>query len=252
MDTPTTTPPNNTRNNLALPIAILLGFGMIAAALYFNTGQNNNTSQDSSIPEVEEPNADMRPVDSTDHIRGNPNAPIMLVEYSDYECPFCKTFHESMQNIMTDYAPSGQVAWVYRHFPIDSLHPNASRIAVAAECVGELGGSTAFWQFSDLVFEERPLDALTDMSKLPEYAVSIGIDRQDFTDCQASGRHTDSVQADFENAVAIGAEGTPYTVIMVGDQEAVINGAQSYETIKQIIETLLAQTRTGNDSSVTE
>ncbi len=78
-----------------------------------------------------------------DHIRGNPDAPVTLVEYSDFECPFCKRFHPTVKRIVDEYG--GRVRWVYRHFPLDEIHPvKARREAAAAECAAELGGNDAF------------------------------------------------------------------------------------------------------------
>ena len=77
----------------------------------------------------------VRPVTREDHIKGNPDAPIKIVEYSDFECPFCKRFHDTMNEVMSE-VDNGQVAWVFRHFPLDQLHPVKARaVAVASECV---------------------------------------------------------------------------------------------------------------------
>ncbi len=92
------------------------------------------------------------PVSTTeDNVRGAANAKIALIEYSDYECPFCHAVHPTYQQLMKDY--DGQVMWVYRHFPL-SFHPEAMPLAVGAECAGELGGSDAYWAFSDKVMAE--------------------------------------------------------------------------------------------------
>lgn len=236
------------RSGLALPIAIVLGFAMIAGAIYTTGNQNAPVAGTPGAPAAEEPNQDIRPVDDSDHIRGNPNAQIMMVEYSDYECPFCKQFHETMNTIMDEYGTTGQVGWAYRHMPLTQLHPNATRIAVAAECVAELGGDTAFWEFTDLVFEERGVQELTDMSKLNGFASTVGVSEDAFVTCLREDRHIDRIEADLRDALAAGAQGTPYTVIMVGNQQAVINGAQPYATVKNIIDTLLGQISTSAGS----
>lgn len=90
------------------------------------------------------------PVTAADHLDGPVGAPITIIEYSDLDCPFCKRFHETMNQVKAEYGD--QVAWVYRHLPLLSLHPNAGLLAEATECVAELGGNDKFWDFLDRVF----------------------------------------------------------------------------------------------------
>ncbi len=87
------------------------------------------------------------PVSDSDHVRGNPDADVVIIEYSDFDCPFCTRFHETMKDVVAD--SDGRVAWVYRHFPLEQLHPQAAAVAVASECVADIGGDDAFWQFTD-------------------------------------------------------------------------------------------------------
>lgn len=98
----------------------------------------------------------MRPIDATDHIFGNPNAQVFVIEYSDPECPFCKNFHATMETVMKQYGDDGKVAWVYRHFPLDSLHSKARKESEAFECAGELGGNAKFWEYANKLFEITP------------------------------------------------------------------------------------------------
>lgn len=227
-------------HSYAIPAAIVIAAALIAGAIFLS-GTNENTPNPTVGSNQESNEPTVRPVDETDHIRGNPNAPIMLVEYSDYDCPFCKQFHDTMNRIMSEYGEDGRVAWVYRHFPIAQLHPNAARISEAAECVAELGGNEAFWTFSDLVFDERGTNEPTDMTRLPEFAERSGVDTGAFELCLNSGKHTEAIAEDVEEAIAAGGRGTPHTIVLVGDQQGVINGAQPYSTVRQIIETLLTQ-----------
>jgi len=234
--------PTSTKNSLAIPLSIVFGFTLIAVAIYFsgvnktvapavNTGNNPTINTKANIP----------PVDENDYIKGNPNAPILIVEYSDYDCPFCKAFHATMNRIIDEYGVTGKVAWVYRQFPIPQLHPNAPRISEAALCVGDLAGNDAFWTFSDLVFEERNTNEPTNMSRLQEFAETAGADRSAFVACLDSGRMKDAVAEDFNGGAAAGIQGTPQSFVLIGNQQAPIEGAQPYEVVKQIVENLLGQ-----------
>lgn len=233
------------KSSPAVPIAIVIGFALIAAAIYFGgnapklpflSGMQGPEKTQNASSTVE-----MRPVDEKDHIRGNPNAPIMIVEFSDYDCPFCKEFHSTLQQIMQNYGTDGKVAWVYRNFPLQQLHPSAPYIAQAAECVAQLGGNDAFWNFTDLVFDERGTNEPTNTARLPEFAETSGVSQTAFNACMEKGDTKALVQEDFQEALGIGARGTPYSVVLVGGQKIVISGAQPYSSVSQLMEAILKQ-----------
>jgi len=234
--------PRQQRESLAVPIAIVIAAGLIAGAIYIN---GNNPKQAAVQKEAAQATADakttFRAVDSTDHIRGNPNAPIVLVEYSDFDCPFCKQFDDTLEQIIKEYGPSGKVAWVYRQLPLEQLHPNAPKIAIASECVAQLGGNDAFWKFSDRIFKEKTDRTFTDMSRISEYAVGAGVEKAAFEDCYNNNKTKDKVDKSIAEAFAAGARGTPHTFVLVGDQRTVISGAQPYPAVKQVIDNVLAQ-----------
>lgn len=233
----------NSTSSYAIPAAILLGFGMIAAAIYFGSSDQAAVpmEQDAEAEQATQESEPIPEITEDDHIRGNPNAPIVVVEYSDYDCPFCKQFHETMNSVMDTYGPSGEVAWVYRHFPIDRIHPSAPYIAMASECVAELGGNEAFWTFSDLVFEEREANAMTNTARLPEFAVSAGVDEAAFNECVESERTMPAVEEDMAEAMAAGVRGTPYSFILIAGQQLPVNGAQPLQYMTANIENLLDQ-----------
>lgn len=224
----------------AIPAAIVVGFGLIAAAIYLgdsktDTGLKFTGGDAPTEASLEE----LRPISGDDHIRGNPNAPVVIVEYSDFDCPFCQSFHTTMKKIMDEYGPTGDVAWVYRHFPLTSLHPSAGHIAEASECVAELGGNEAFWKFADMVFGERGVNEPTNVTKLGDFAEASGVSKTEFQTCLDSGRHKAIIAADMANAASIGAAGTPFSVVIAGDQMMSINGAQPYEQVKILIDGLV-------------
>ncbi len=236
--------PTQNQTSPAIPIAIIFGFAMIALAIFFT---NNNSTrvvvnqQENLTAEELITDGSPRPVGETDYIFGNPNAPIQIIEYSDYECPFCKRFHNTMGKIMDEYGVSGKVSWVYRQYPLVQLHPNASKISEAALCVGDIGGNDAFWKFTNKIFTERDESSFTNTTRLSQYAVEAGVSEEDYIQCVSSGRMQEDVLASTEEGYRIGARGTPYTVITVGEQQAVINGAQPYNVVRGIVQNLIDQ-----------
>jgi protein-disulfide isomerase len=229
------------KSHPAVPIAIVVGFAMIALAIFFTADKAAAPEQVTESEGTEVANGTVRAVDDTDYVRGNPNAPILMIEYSDYDCPFCKQYHATLNKIMNEYGVSGKVAWVYRQFPLPQLHPNAPEISEAALCVGSLGGSTAFWKFTDMIFEERTLEEQTNMVKLPDYAVEAGVEKGAYMNCLSSNQMEEKVKSQTDEALELGAIGTPYTVLIVGNEQAIVSGAQSYEVVKSIIDNLLGQ-----------
>ena len=168
-----------------------------------------------------------------DHIRGDASAPITLVEYSDLECPFCKSFHPGMRQLMQEYA--GKVKWVYRHFPL-SFHVNAQKEAEAAECAGKLGGNEKFWAYIDKIFERTTsngtgfaLDALVPLAK------ELDLNDARFKTCLDTGEFTAHVQQDLQEGVDFGVNGTPTT--FVNGQP--VEGAVPYEQLKAVVDSLL-------------
>ena len=188
----------------------------------------------------------VRPVAAEDHILGNLSAPVKLIEFSDFECPFCKAFHATLKQAMNEYGQSGKVAWVYRHFPLDSLHSKARKEAQAAECAGELGGNDAFWAYANKLFEITPSNDRLDLALLPQIAKNVGLDRAKFETClkgdKQGGKFANHIEENYQDASTSGGNGTPYTVITnAKGQVFPISGAQPYEALKSIIDLALKQ-----------
>lgn len=179
----------------------------------------------------------LAPVTDSDWIRGDKKAKISIVEFSDTECPFCKQFHPVMQRIVEEY--DGKVNWVYRHFPIASLHSRAAKEFEATECAGELGGNDGFWDYLDRIFEITPSNDGLDPAQLPKIASYVGLDEAAFTACLDSGKYNAKVQQSVNAAVAAGAQGTPYSVIVAGEEFIPLNGALPYEQVKATLDAIL-------------
>lgn len=154
----------------------------------------------------------VRPVSKADHILGDFSAPIKIIEFSDLECPFCKTFHDTLHAVMQTYG--SKTAWVYRHFPIDQLHSKARQEAQATECANALGGNDKFWAYVDKVFSVTPSNNGLDPALLPQIATQIGLDEAQFRSCLTSGQYADRVAADEADAKNAGGRGTPYSIVV--------------------------------------
>lgn len=233
--------------NLSIPIAIVIAGALIAGALFFASGGSGgglaaNAPQPAAVDESATLD-EMRAVSADDHLRGDPNAPVKIVEYADFECPFCKRFHTTMQQVMDEYGKNGKVAWVYRQFPLDQLHSKARREAVASECAAELGGQTGFWKFADRFYELTPSNDQTNIETvLPQIAREIGLDKDKFAACLTSGKYDTKVQADVDDATASGGNGTPWSIVVAKNgKKYPLSGAQPIENVKALIETALTE-----------
>ncbi|MFA6226945.1 MAG: thioredoxin domain-containing protein [Candidatus Paceibacterota bacterium] len=199
-----------------VPAAILLAGFIIAGAIYL-TGKDSSPSQNTNQPVKKQvaSGISIKTIDSSDHIKGNPNANVAILEYSDTECPFCKRFHTTMQSIIDQYGKDGKVAWVYRHFPLDSIHPKTRKEAEATECANELAGNTGFWNMIDKIYTNTPSNNQMDPSLLPVFAKAIGLDQAKFNTCLSSGKYAATVEAQYQDGLKAGAQGTPYSLIVL-------------------------------------
>ncbi len=237
-------------NPYAVPVAVLIAGILIAGAVFYSGGKNSTvnsgqvpTPSGNAAQRVVGNIDDIKPVTKEDHIRGDINAPVKIVEFSDFECPFCKKFHPTMQRIVDEYGKSGKVAWVYRHFPLDSIHPfKARNEAKASECVAELGGNEAFWKFADEIFRITPSNNQLDQSLLPQIAETAGVNRADFEACMKTTKYDQHIEDNLQDAIASGGTGTPYSVLIAPNgQKFPISGAQPYSAVKSLIEIALEQ-----------
>lgn len=208
---------------LTVPLAIVVAGLLIAGAIFLSqsgdgaprAGRSGESGAAAERAPEQTAALAIRPVAEEDHIRGNPDADIVFVEYSDTECPFCKRFHTVMKQVIDEYGKSGKVAWVYRHFPIINLHPKAPKEAEATECAAEQGGNAKFWEYIDRLFEITPANNGLDASELPKIADDIKLSRSQFEECLASDRHARRVESDYQDGVTGGANGTPYNVLIL-------------------------------------
>ena len=206
------------KRDFLLPASILIAALLVSISLVYSVGKRADDGKEltgnlvDSVAVSESSPLKIKPVTAEDHILGDADAPVKIIEFSDFECPFCKSFHPTMQRVVESY--DGKVAWVYRHYPIDQLHSKARKEAEASECANELGGNQAFWAYADKIFEITPSNNGLDLNRLPEIASEIGLDRAKFEECLASGRTAPKVEAGVQDAASAGARGTPYSVVI--------------------------------------
>jgi hypothetical protein len=188
-----------------------------------------------------------RKVDVTkDMIFGNPKAEISIIEYSDFECPYCKRFHGNPEQVVTEM--NGEVNLVWRHYPLSFHDPMATKEAVASYCASEQGGSPLFWKFADGVMKNtgsngQGLPSKDKEDPLVGLAVSLGLDKAKFQACQDSDQAKRAIQADLDDGVNAGINGTPGVILVNHKTGAVgiLAGAVPVENIKAEVKKLQLQ-----------
>ncbi len=177
-----------------------------------------------------------------DPVKGDPNAPVTIIEFSDFQCPFCSRFYQqTLPQIERDYIDTGKVKFVYRDLPIDSLHPNARPAHIAAECADEQG---KFWDYHDVLFEKQSewnrLTAADLQSTLTQYASDLGLQSSAFENCLKSEKIADEVNRDALDAASVGATGTPaFYIGTEKDGFIKLSGAQPYPNFQAAIDAQL-------------
>lgn len=176
-----------------------------------------------------------------DPAKGDPNAPLTIVEFSDFQCPFCKRFYEqTLQLIERDYIDTGKARLVYRDMPLEQIHPQAPATHVAAECAGDQG---MFWEYHDLLFDRQGEWSRLQPAGLDDalagYAAELGLDAS-FGECVRSPEAAREMRHDLEQALGMGLTGTPTFLIGGNGHDFVaISGAQPYSTFSSILDGML-------------
>ncbi len=259
----------DTLSRFSTPLAIVIAGALVAGAVFYVN--SNKTPADPSLVVSEK----IRGIQADDHVLGNPDAEVVIVEFSDTECPFCKVFHETMRQIISEYGDDGKVAWVYRHLPLPSLHPKAPKEAEALECAAAQGGNETFWTYTNTLYErtdsnnsldigvyntpsptptdengqpyyaEKTPRSTTDAGVLSDIAKEIGLDLAAFEQCLADGTYANRVETDANEALAAGQNnpqfGTPFSVIIHKRDQLPLSGAQPIDVVRATIQSLLGE-----------
>ena len=161
-----------------IPSSIVLAGGLIAGAVVYTNGPRiPNYGDTAQVRREEQVKVDLEARD-TDHVLGNPNAKVTVIEYSDFECPFCgRMFSETLPKIKENFVKTGEVKFIYRHFPLRSIHQYAQKAAEASECASEQG---KFWEYHDIIFERQ--NSLN-LESLKLWGAELGLNANQFDSC---------------------------------------------------------------------
>jgi protein-disulfide isomerase len=176
---------------------------------------------------------------------GEKNAKVTLVEFSDYQCPFCaRNFQQTFPQVMAEYVKTGKVKYVFRDFPLESIHPLAFKASEAARCSGEQG---KYWEMHDTLFSNQTKLTPPD---LEAHAKAVGVDAAKFKQCLDSGKQAAKIRADLADGRQAGVSGTPGFFVGLTQSSGptfkavkFISGAQPYANFKDAIEAVLASAK---------
>jgi protein-disulfide isomerase len=217
------------------PMAVVAAGLFIAGAILYSNAHPApsavavNTAGAQNLPA----NVNVSAPSAQDHIIGDPNAPIVLIEYSDFQCPFCSMVYPTIKNIVDQ--SGGKIAWVMRNFPLTSIHPQANPAANAAECIAAQLGNKGWWEYSDAVFNNQ--DKLN-----PAYsrqlAQQFGANMSEYDACVSSSKYQQKIDAEESEGQNNGGQGTPYTVVYSKGKQIPIAGAVPVGQFQSVINSL--------------
>ena len=248
---------NKSRSNSPI-VGLIIAVGVAAffAGMYFSNMNSDQISQedlDDAIAKLElkmlqnrlptnQPSEPVKISADDDPIIGSPDAPITIIEFSDFQCPFCARFHvQTLPLLLDEYIDQGKVKLVFRDFPIQSIHPNALPAAVAAECANEQG---QFKAMHDMLFDNQGQwsnqETVNALDMFSQYAVQIQLDQETFDSCLASGKYIEEIRNDLDDGRSYDVTGTPG--FFIGNDEigyVELKGAQPFESFKKVIDAQL-------------
>lgn len=235
-----TKPTENPPGPFLVPGAILLAGILIAGAVIYSNfstapGSKNTATIGQGVDSAAGGKPEAGDLPDDDPFLGSPDAPVVVVEFSDFQCPFCrKLFREVLPQIEEKYIQTGKVRFVYRDFPLTSIHEMAQKYAESAQCANEQG---KFWQMHDKIFTEQEKHGggtvfdytVTD---LKSWAREVGLNGIQFDQCLDSGKYSAEVEKDFADGQAAGVQGTPATFI----NGRLVAGAVPFAQFETVIE----------------
>jgi protein-disulfide isomerase len=228
------------RFTLTTPLAILIGAAMIGVSVICYGFIVASTTPSTPLQLFSG-----KAIDSLDYVEGNAKSDVIIMEYSDPECPYCVGVYTTLKQLRTEYGD--KVAFVYRHFPLTQIHPHAFDEARAIACAGTVGGSKKYFEYMDALFGFKSTNQTTELpvTGKEDLAKGVGLDLSAFTSCMQSPESSSGMYADINDGVAAGVEGTPTTFILKKSRKgyevvAAVSGAQSQAYFKAAIDQALA------------
>ncbi len=213
---------------LTTPMAIVVVGVVIAAAIIFIHLTPTPTTAAAGAGQA----ASVRAPEQSEHIQGSASAPIVMIEYSDFQCPYCQVIYPSLKKIQSE--SNGQVAWVMRNLPLTSIHPNAEPAAHAAECITDQLGNDGFWKYTDAVFNNQ---AQLSESFSTNVAISLGVNPLTYSACVSQKKHQDIIDQETLEAQTLGGQGTPFVVVLntKTHKQVAVPGALPYAQLMTVI-----------------
>ncbi len=252
----------STFNGLIIGLIVVVGIAAFFGGSYTSNLNSNQISEEDQISVEDlqdaiaklelkmlqnqlpttQPKLPMKISADNDPVIGNPDAPITIIEFSDFQCPFCARFYsQTLPLISEEYIEQGKVKLVFRDFPIQSIHPNAVPASVASECANDQG---KFKDMHDMLFENQNKwnnqETVNALSLFSQYATEIQLEQETFDSCLTSGEHLEEISKDLQDGQEYGVSGTPG--FFIGNDEigyVQLKGAQPFESFKKVIDAQL-------------
>ena len=229
------------KNKLFLPASILIAGLMIGGAVLYTRSGSPKVVPNNEAATIQRVTGNTQQVGGAvnvsaddDAVLGNPDASVTIIEFSDFQCPFCRKFYkETLPQIKKDYILTGKVKFVYRDFPLVQIHPGATPAAEGAECAKEQG---KFWEMHDAIFDEQEKQGSGTIQftadDVKKWAAKIGLNTSKFNQCLDSGKYKQEVEKDIADGSAAGVSGTPAVFV----NGRLVVGAQPFAAFKAVID----------------
>lgn len=245
--------PGPTKNGILVAGAILLSSLIVSSAILVSSKglssgsagsaeAGNVPTGDQQAAAPADPSVPVKVSVDDDAVLGDPKAPVTVIEFSDYECPFCKrSFEQVLPSLKKEYIDTGKVKFVYRDFPL-SFHANAEKEAEAAQCAKDQGGDKAYYRFHDQIFTKTTSNGTgLALTELPVIAKDLGLNVNTFQKCLDSGKFKDEVAKDMADGQAAGVSGTPAWIVGKSGKDGLVEGklivgAQPFAAFKTVID----------------